>query len=109
MWRNRPVAWLHWPSATRRLVLVAAAVGLALSGWACSVRGLAVNALADSLTSTGDVFAADGDPELIRDATPFALKTLESLLAEKPEHQGLLLAACRGCTGVILMGWSSWA
>ena len=80
-----------------RLVVLVTILGcLALSGWACSVRGLAVNALADSLTSTGDVFAADGDPELIRDATPFALKTLESLLAEKPQHRGLLLAACRG-------------
>lgn len=96
MWRNRPEAWLYRLSTARPLVLFAAVVCLALSGWACSVRGLAVNALADSLTSTGDVFASDGDPELIRDATPFALKTLESLLAEKPEHQGLLLAACRG-------------
>jgi predicted anti-sigma-YlaC factor YlaD len=61
-------------------------------------QGLAINGLADSLTSTGDVFASDGDPELIRDATPFALKTIESLLTERPEHRGLLLAGCRGFT-----------
>ena len=82
--------------AASRFVLLAITVFLALSGWGCSVRGLAVNALADSLTASGDVFASDGDPELIRDATPFALKTIESLLAEKPGHRGLLLAACRG-------------
>ena len=64
----------------------------------CSVRGLAVNALANALAASGDVFASDEDPELIREATPFALKTTEALLAEKPDHRGLLLAACRGFT-----------
>jgi len=62
----------------------------------CSVRSLAINALADSLAESGDVYAADDDPELVRDATPFALKTIESLLAEKPDHRTLLLTACRG-------------
>lgn len=79
-----------------RLALAAAVASLCVMGQGCSIRGLAVDGLADSLTSTGDVFASDSDPELIRDATPFALKTIESLLAEKPEHRGLLLAACRG-------------
>jgi predicted anti-sigma-YlaC factor YlaD len=68
--------------------------GLTLSS--CSIRSLAVNALANSLAASGDVFASDEDPELIREATPFALKTIESLLAEAPEHQGLLLSACQG-------------
>ncbi len=63
------------------------------------IRSLAVNALADSLAASGDVFASDEDPELVREAMPFALKTIESLLAEKPDHRGLLLAACRGFTG----------
>lgn len=62
----------------------------------CSIRSLAVNALANSLAASGDVFASDEDPELIRDATPFALKTIESLLAEVPQHEGLLLSACQG-------------
>jgi len=96
MWRSRYNDGLQQLSVTGWLVLVVAVACVSMSGWACSVRGLAVNALADSLTSTGDVFASDSDPELIRDATPFALKTLESLLAEKPQHRGLLLAACRG-------------
>ena len=82
-----------------RLIVALALAALSWSGLSCSsIRGLAVNGLADSLTSTGDVFASDSDPELIRDATPFALKTIESLLAERPEHRGLLLAGCRGFT-----------
>jgi predicted anti-sigma-YlaC factor YlaD len=64
----------------------------------CSVRSLAINALADSLAASGDAFASDEDPELVAAAIPFALKTTESLLAERPDHPALLLAACRGFT-----------
>jgi predicted anti-sigma-YlaC factor YlaD len=77
-------------------ILSAALVLLALPG--CSVRRLAVNALADSLASGGAVYASDDDPELVGDALPFALKTIESLLAEAPRHPGLLLAATSGFT-----------
>jgi len=65
----------------------------------CSIQKLAVNALADSLAASGDVYAADEDPELVRDALPFALKTIEGLLAEMPNHRPLLLSACSGFTG----------
>ncbi len=64
----------------------------------CSLRRMAINSVADSLSSAGDVWSSDDDPELIRAATPFALKTTESLLAEAPEHEGLLLSACSGFT-----------
>ena len=73
-------------------------VVLLLAATGCSIRSLAVNALADSLVASGDVFASDDDPELVRDAIPFALKTIEALLQEKPDHSDLLLAACRGFT-----------
>jgi predicted anti-sigma-YlaC factor YlaD len=73
------------------------AVALLLAG--CSIQGLAVNALADSLADSGDVYAADEDPELVRAALPFALKTIEGLLAQQPDHRQLLLAACNGFTG----------
>ena len=59
---------------------------------------MAVSSLADSLASAGTVYASDEDPELVRDALPFALKTYESLLVEAPRHRGLLLAACSGFT-----------
>ena len=60
----------------------------------CSVRRLAVGGLADALAEGGAVYASDDDPELIRDAMPFALKTVETLLAQEPKHRGLLVNAC---------------
>lgn len=65
---------------------------------ACSLRSLAVSSLADALAGASGVYASDEDPELVREALPFALKTYETLLAEAPEDIGLLLAACRGFT-----------
>lgn len=63
----------------------------------CSVKKLAVNQVADFLGgSSGELFTTEEDPELVRDALPFALKTMEGLLAETPEHRGLLLSACQG-------------
>ena len=72
------------------------ALCLALAG--CSVRGMAVKALGRALVESGDVFASDEDPELVAQALPFALKTIEALLAEAPEDRNLLLAACSGFT-----------
>ncbi len=71
-----------------------AALPVFLSG--CSIRQTAVNAIGNALAGGGGVYASDDDPELIRDALPFGLKTFESLLEVSPEHQGLLLAAGRG-------------
>lgn len=65
---------------------------------ACSVRQYALNAMGDALAGGGDTYASDNDVELVGAATPFGLKTIESLLAEVPEHRGLLLAAARGFT-----------
>src|SRR5579883_2306343 len=64
----------------------------------CSVKKYAINQLGNALAGTGDSFASAGDPDLIRQAAPFSLKLIESLLAESPRHQGLLLAAARGFT-----------
>jgi predicted anti-sigma-YlaC factor YlaD len=69
---------------------------LMLSG--CSVRHMAIDRLGDALAEGGSAFAADDDPELVRAAAPFSLKLIESLLAERPRHKGLLLAAARGFT-----------
>ena len=59
---------------------------------------MATRSVANSLTSGPDVFGTDDDPELVRDALPFGLKTMESLLATLPEHEGLLLTLCKGYT-----------
>jgi predicted anti-sigma-YlaC factor YlaD len=65
---------------------------------ACSIKHIAVNRLGSALAGGGTTFTSDEDPELVRDALPFSLKLMESLLAESPRHQGLLLAAASGFT-----------
>ncbi len=79
-----------------------ARAGLVLAGAlvlaGCSIRKLAVNRLGDALASGASVYAADDDPDLVRDALPFGLKTIEGLLATSPRHRGLLLAASSGFT-----------
>jgi predicted anti-sigma-YlaC factor YlaD len=64
----------------------------------CSVKKFAINKLGDSLASGGTTFASDDDPDLVGEALPFSLKLMESLLAESPQHRGLLLAASSGFT-----------
>jgi predicted anti-sigma-YlaC factor YlaD len=77
-----------------------AALGAALAAvlGACSVRRLAVGALGGALAESGAVFASDDDPELVREALPFALKSIEALIVQAPEDERLLLAACSGFT-----------
>lgn len=62
----------------------------------CSVRKMAVDQLGDALSGSGSAYARDDDPELIRDAAPFSLKLMETVLAETPGHEGLLLALTSG-------------
>lgn len=69
--------------------------GLLSSG---CIKKLALESLADGLSGTGGAFASDDDPELIRDATPFALKTEESLIEQLPDHAPIHVAACSGFT-----------
>lgn len=64
----------------------------------CSIKKIAMNQLGDALSGGGTVFSSDEDPELIKDALPFSLKLMESVLAGTPEHQGLLLALASGFT-----------
>jgi predicted anti-sigma-YlaC factor YlaD len=71
---------------------------LAVLGAGCSVKRMAVNKVGDALADGGTTFASDDDPELIKAAVPFSLKLMESLLAENPRHEGLLLATARGFT-----------
>jgi hypothetical protein len=101
--RNLAIMNRHNKAATkiRRLEgsLTAALViaGLfSLFSFGCSLRVTTVNVVGDALADGGGVYSSDGDPELIREALPFALKTFESLLEVSPNHQGLLLAAARG-------------
>jgi len=64
----------------------------------CSVKQMAVNQMGDALAGGGTVFSSDDDPELVREATPFSLKLMESVLSETPEHLGLLESLASGFT-----------
>lgn len=79
--------------ATIRRLVTVAILGATVAG--CSVERIAVNMIGDAL-SGGSVYTSDEDPELIREALPFGLKTYESLLNVSPEHRGLLLSSARG-------------
>ncbi len=65
---------------------------------ACSIRRLAIENLGDALAESSATWSSDDDPDLVREALPFALKLVESLLAESPGHAGLLEAAASGFT-----------
>lgn len=82
-------------AAARLLALLALSL-LPLALGACSIKRMAVKSVANSLTSGPDVFGTDDDPDLVKDALPFGLKTMESLLAAVPGHEGLLLTLCKG-------------
>src|SRR3989442_1672528 len=64
----------------------------------CSIKKVAINKLGDALAGSGTTFASDDDLELIESAVPFSLKLIESLLAESPNHRGMLIAASSGFT-----------
>jgi predicted anti-sigma-YlaC factor YlaD len=71
---------------------------LVLSTGCGAMRRAQVRSVARIFTgpSESNVFVEDNDPELIRDALPFALKTYEALLATDPENKELVLAAAEG-------------
>jgi predicted anti-sigma-YlaC factor YlaD len=84
--------------STRPAIAVPLGCAVLLLTGCTTLKHTAVNKLGDALAGGGTVFAADDDPELIRAAAPFSLKMMESLLAETPQHRGLLLAAASGFT-----------
>lgn len=75
----------------------------------CSIKGMAVNSLADALSAEGgsNVYLEDDDPTLVGEALPFSLKLMETILQEKPEHDGLLVAAAAGFVSYAEM-WVLW-
>jgi predicted anti-sigma-YlaC factor YlaD len=70
-----------------------AVLALAFLLSSCSVNKMAIKAVSNALTGegSGEVFTGDSDPELVRDALPFAIKLYETLLSNNPDHQGLIL------------------
>ncbi len=64
----------------------------------CSIDKMATSMVADAVSSPQgtSVFSSDSDPELVKDALPFALKMYESLLQSDPENRSLLEASAEG-------------
>lgn len=87
---------LFHPAAVLGRACVCAAILALTTG--CSLKTMAVKTVANTLSAPGDVFTRDDDPELIREATPFALKLYESLLESVPTHVPLLISTCGGFT-----------
>jgi predicted anti-sigma-YlaC factor YlaD len=83
------------PARLLRAALLMAMIAVA---GGCSIKKMAVNSVADMLSESGSTFSGDEEPELVRDAVPFALKLYESLLESVPEHEELLLATCSAFT-----------
>ncbi|HVP65652.1 MAG TPA: TRAP transporter TatT component family protein [Anaeromyxobacteraceae bacterium] len=77
----------------KRLLFSVAALLLA-----AGCKTVATNAVADAVSESGGTYASDGDPELVKAAVPFGLKTMEGLLVEVPTHDGLLRGLASGFT-----------
>lgn len=82
----------------KKMLLAAGLVLLLAAAAGCSFQKMAADVVGDAISGEGKAYSSDNDPELVREALPFGLKTYESLLEVTPEHEGLLLASARGFT-----------
>ena len=82
----------------KRAPLLLLAIPLILASSGCSIKKIAIKKIGDALADAGTTYASDNDPQLVKDALPFSLKLIESLLSESPRHRGLLFAASSGFT-----------
>jgi predicted anti-sigma-YlaC factor YlaD len=78
--------------------LALAATSLFVAGCGAAASKVVADVFAEQGAKPGGTYARDDDPELVGAAVPFGLKTMEGLLADQPEHQGLLLALVSGFT-----------
>ena len=82
---------MNFFSRTKTIHILCVA-GMVVFCGGCSVKKMAIRQVGNAFAGTGTTFSSENDPELIREALPFSLKLMESLLAEVPDHQPLLLA-----------------
>lgn len=86
-------------SAVRRALRTVggtAALLVTLAATGCSPKLYALRATADALAGPGGGLSSDDDPELIRSAAPFGLKTMEQLAESLPDHRPIRLALASG-------------
>lgn len=74
------------------------AVAPALAGIGCSLKHTALVSVADAVSGSGGAYGSDDDPELVRAAVPFGLKTMEGLALSLPDHVPLRAAMAKGFT-----------
>lgn len=91
-----PISARQIAPRTRRWLAVFTLCLATLFGSACSVRLYALRATADALSGPGGGLSSDDDPELVRDAAPFGLKTMEQLAEALPDHRAIRLALASG-------------
>ncbi len=82
-------------------------LGLTLLSPGC-VKKAAVNALANTLSGeTGGSFTQDDDLQFVGDAIPFAIKLMESVADQAPDHQPIRATLCASFTqyAVVYIKW----
>lgn len=95
---------LRVPLGGRGGTLLRALAGLAVLTATASlpgcglIRKMAMNSFAGGMAKSTVVYGRDEDPELVGDALPFLLKTVEGLLDQSPGNKTLLVSACEGFT-----------
>ena len=76
----------------RRLSLVALVL------CAGCLKQIALGSVADSLSASGNGYARDDDPELVRDSIPVIIKLMEQIHDALPKHEALTVALTRTTT-----------
>ena len=83
----------HKTNVSYRELVCVLVVSALISG--CSLQTMAVNAVMPTIANP-EVYLSEEDPELVRDALPFLLKTVESVLEATPSRKDALLFANNG-------------
>ena len=97
MYRRPDAAEFMTRNAKRTRLGASVVLGGVLLSGGCSLRSMAVNAIVPTLANPA-VYRSEEDPELVRDALPFLLKTIESILDTSPTQDQALVFACTGFT-----------
>lgn len=86
------------PEGSRRGLQTGCVMVLAGLFLACSPKAALVNLAASALTGGGSSMSAEDDPDLLLDALPFGLVTLEGLARSSPKNVALREALAAGFT-----------
>jgi len=62
------------------------------------LKQIALGSVADSLSASGNGYARDDDPELVRDSIPVIIKLMEQIHDAAPKHEALAVALAKAAT-----------